>query len=58
MRSCGDFKPLLRNFQRWEREVCSVRILDWRAFRRWCLTYQPIRETRDLVRRRRLGWRS
>lgn len=53
-----NFAPLLRHFQRFEREIFGVRLLRWRAFRRWCLTYQPVRETRDVLRRRRLGWRS
>ena len=34
------------------------RSMTWPQFRRWCLTRVPVRETRDLVRRRyRLGWR-
>jgi len=36
----------------------SIRLMTWPQFRRWCLTRQPVRETRDLIRRRRLGWRS
>ena len=33
-------------------------VLAMRQFSRWCLTRRPVRETRDAVRRRRLGWRS
>lgn len=33
------------------------RSMTWPQFCRWCLTCQPVRETRDVLRRRRLGWR-
>lgn len=33
------------------------RFMTYRQFNRWCRTRVPVRETRDLLRRRRLGWR-
>lgn len=35
----------------------SGRLMIWRQFRRWADTRQSVRETRDVLRRRRLGWR-
>ena len=33
------------------------KIMTWPQFRRWSMTRLPVRETRDLLRRRRLGGR-
>lgn len=34
------------------------RVMTWLQFQRWAMTRVSVRETRDLLRRRRLGWRS
>lgn len=34
------------------------RFMTYRQFKRWAITHVPVHKTRDLVRRRRLGWRS